>query len=115
MKKPHAPALRSYLRDHPEGATIAQMQKDVESLAKVNDHTLRNALGSMPDVYIDRWADPKRGQYQAVWCVIVPPPDCPYPTNRFRPETTWIKKNAAYRNNQSFCLGRTPAPVQDQL
>lgn len=113
MKKPWHPRIRVLLREHTDGLTTNQISLLVGG--DTDPNAIRRALEGMPDVYIDRWADPKRGQYQAVWCVIVPPPDCPYPTNRFRPETTWIKKNAAYRNNQSFCLGRTPAPVQDQL
>ena len=28
MKKPHAPAVRTYLRNHPEGATVREMLND---------------------------------------------------------------------------------------
>lgn len=106
MKKPHAPAVRVYLRNHPEGATICDMMKNVESLHNTSDHTLRNVLGSMPDAYIDRWADPKRGQYQAVWCVVIAPAHCPYPTDRFEHHSKWIDKHKAYAKGQSYALGR---------
>ena len=43
---------------------------------------IRGALEVMPDVYIDRWEGPKRGQYTAVWCIVVPPPHCPRPTKQ---------------------------------
>lgn len=106
MKKPHAPAVRVYLRNHPEGATLREMMQHVESLHKVSDHTLRNVLGSMPDAYVDRWADPKRGQYQAIWCVVIAPPHCPYPTDRFGPETQWVDKHKAYAKGKTYALGR---------
>ena len=46
--KTHAPAVRVYLRNHPEGATLREMMQHVEPLHKTSDHTLRNVLGSMP-------------------------------------------------------------------
>jgi len=106
MKKPHAPTVRAYLRQHLEGVTINELIQNVESLSHVNDHTLRNVLGSMPDVYIDRWADPKRGQYQAVWSIVIPPADCPYPTDRNRPESRWIDKHSAYVKGITYAQGR---------
>lgn len=36
---------------------------------------------AMPDAYIDRWEAVPRRQYAAVWCVVVPPEDCPRPEN----------------------------------
>jgi hypothetical protein len=38
-------------------------------------------LNKFPDAYIDRWI--KRGNITtAVWCVVVPPPNCPRPESR---------------------------------
>jgi hypothetical protein len=45
----------------------------------------------MPDTYIDRWAEPKRGQYVAIWCVLKVPADCPKPRKRRVIETIWRK------------------------
>ena len=106
MKKPHAPAVRTYLRNHPEGATVREMLQHVESLGKTSDLTLRNVLGSMPDAYIDRWADPKRGQYQAIWCVVIAPAHCPYPTDRFEHQTQWHDKHKAYAKGLTYAHGR---------
>jgi hypothetical protein len=53
-----------------------------EYLSRASD-SIYNALKAMPDSYIDRWTE---AQYQApaeaVWCVIVPPKDCPKPNAR---------------------------------
>lgn len=51
----------------------------------------------MPDAYIDRWVrEPgSRGQFQAVYMVVVPPADCPHPKDRF-PEvckTRWVDRS----------------------
>ena len=89
MKKPHAPALRDYLRACADGRTVEQIAPVIGASAR----TTRKVLYRMPDVYIDRWLkEPgNRGQYQAVWCIVTPPPHCPYPTERFLepPKTRW--------------------------
>lgn len=46
----------------------------------IKQDSVRQALDNMPDVYIDRYLEPVRGQYPAVWCAWVPPPNCPHPT-----------------------------------
>ena len=88
MKKPHTPAIREVLRAHPEGLTAKEIHLRLPHINKVT--TVKSSLGKMPDVYIDRWKDPVRGQWQAVWVAVTPPPNCPYPTNRFdKPKTHW--------------------------
>jgi len=40
-------------------------------------------LKNMPDTYIDRWVERTergRGKWTAVWCIVIPPLDCPQPT-----------------------------------
>jgi hypothetical protein len=37
------------------------------------------ALHKMPDAYIDRWVPAHNNLWAAVWCVVVPPEDCPKP------------------------------------
>lgn len=106
MKKPHAPAVRVYLRNHPEGATTNEMMLHVESLRNTSNNVLRNVLGTMPDAYIDRWAEPVRGQFQAVWCVVIAPPHCPYPTDRFEHHTQWVDKHKAYAKGFTYAHGR---------
>lgn len=89
MKTPHHPRIRLLLREYPEGMTSTQ----IGDRLGVKYGTVRRALDAMPDVYIDRWVlEPgSRGQFLAVWCVIVPPRNCPHPTDRTNAEvrTTW--------------------------
>ena len=75
MKPTREHELRALLRANPDGLSIAEI---AELTGRDNDN-VRKTLLSMPDVYRDRWDGPNRGQYTAVWCVVVPPPDCPKP------------------------------------
>jgi len=75
MKTPH---LRQLLRKHTDGLTIKDLARLIESS---RPNTLQ-ALKAMPDAYVDRWEGPNRGQYAAVWCVVVPPENCPHPTRK---------------------------------
>jgi hypothetical protein len=67
--------VRALLRANSDGLTLTQIN---ESL-KRNEANLRVVLRSMPDSYIDRWEPRKRKAHAAVWCVVVPPEDCPRP------------------------------------
>lgn len=87
MKTPIHPVIRGYLRKNTNGATLHEIAER-NGLAR---KSVRNALMGMPDAYIDRWAYPVRGQYQAVWCVVVPPPNCPHPDDR-HVHTNWDRK-----------------------
>jgi hypothetical protein len=62
--------VRVVLRAAPDGMTVAEIA-----------HTGR-ILKAMPDSYIDRWDGPSRGQWRAIWCVVVPPEDCPKPVTK---------------------------------
>lgn len=93
MKKPHAPEVRRLLRAHDEGLTVSEIMKMMPAISR--PVSARRVLENMPDAYIDRWVLPKRGQWQAVWCIVTPPPHCPYPTERFHPETRWAESSYA--------------------
>lgn len=71
-------ALREALRAHPEGLTIPTLMNFVP---RVDDRVIYHDLTVMPDTYIDRWIRSPRqgGKYLAVWCAVVPPPNCPHP------------------------------------
>jgi hypothetical protein len=53
--------------------------KEIMLALGVDRRVLIRSMQSMPDVYIDRWRGPVRGQYAAVWCVAAVPSDCPKP------------------------------------
>ena len=75
MKSKHD-LVRKVLRDSQDGLTVKQITEAVG----VDKDPLSRILQTMPDAYIDRWSGPTRGQYSAVWCVVVPPENCPRPT-----------------------------------
>jgi hypothetical protein len=75
MKSKHD-LVRKVLRESEDGLTAKQITEAVG----VDKDPLSRILQTMPDAYIDRWSGPTRGQYSAVWCVVVPPENCPYPT-----------------------------------
>lgn len=78
--KTYHPSIRQALRDHPDGLTVRQLGVFVPGLEGSKNGY--QALHAMPDAYIDRWEGPYRGQWRAVWCVVVPPPYCPKPERK---------------------------------
>jgi hypothetical protein len=68
-------SVRVALRGIPDGMTLEEIA-DLLGRPKTN---VRKVLKNMPDVYIDRWEVAPRGQYKAVWCIVIPPSDCPKP------------------------------------
>jgi hypothetical protein len=86
ISKPYGKALRLAitnsarvaLRGVPDGMTL----EELADLLDRPETNVRKVLKNMPDVYIDRWEVAPRGQYKAVWCVCIPPTDCPRPDGR---------------------------------
>lgn len=53
----------------------------IAELAETDKSHISRIVRSMPDAYIDRWL--KTGQrVTAVWCVVVPPDNCPRPERK---------------------------------
>jgi len=71
-------SIRVALRGVPDGMTL----NDLAELLGRDHSNVRKVLRNMPDTYIDRWETAPRGQYKAVWCIVVPPSDCPRPDGR---------------------------------
>lgn len=67
--------LRELLRQHPDGLSTSA----AAAITGIRANTLARTMHGMPDVYIDRWGTPKRGQWVAVWCIVNVPDDCPKP------------------------------------
>jgi len=76
MSKSKQNLVRKVLRESEDGLTVKQITVQVQ----VEADSLSRIFDAMPDAYIDRWTKPVRGQYRAVWCVVVPPENCPHPT-----------------------------------
>jgi hypothetical protein len=77
MSKSKHDLVRKALRDSSDGLTV----KQIVDLTQIDKDPLSRILQTMPDAYIDRWSGPTRGQYSAVWCVVIPPENCPHPVN----------------------------------
>jgi len=76
MRKSNVLALRILLRGDADGLTVAQMA----DLTGAPENSVLRSLKAMPDAYIDRWTTTGRQRYyRAVWCVVVPPENCPKP------------------------------------
>lgn len=78
------PLLREILRDNMDGLTLVQLMTQLARKVpdrKMDIDNVRKVLKKMPDTYIDRHTREcvRTGRYEAVWCVVVPPPDCPSP------------------------------------
>lgn len=88
----HTAAIRAMLHANPDGIRAREIQDALPGISRAT--TIMRTLHRMPDVYIDRWkpGQGKRGQFEAVWCIVVTPGNCPYPTDRFyKPQTQWVK------------------------
>jgi hypothetical protein len=69
--------IRELLRENPDGLTMSQILNEFPDRTLCN---VRKSLKALPDAYIDRWESAPRKAYKAVWCVVIPPEDCPHPT-----------------------------------
>jgi hypothetical protein len=71
--------IRALLRASPDGldvyALVGYLEREMSSIHK--------QLTRMPDAYIDRWTQTS-GSPRAVWCVVVPPENCPKPEPKRR-------------------------------
>jgi predicted Zn-ribbon and HTH transcriptional regulator len=77
MRRYASHELRELLRNNPEGLTVKEIMAVYNNRAESG---IRSILKNLPDSYIDRWQSAPRKQYRAVWCVVIPPEDCPHPT-----------------------------------
>ena len=77
MRKSNHEAVRKLLRAAPDGLSVRQIADELGLRAD----SVHGALGAMPDAYIDRWKT-DRGPSTAVWCVVVPPENCPRPERK---------------------------------
>ena len=77
MRKSNQPQLRALLRIHTDGLTVLEMSE----MSGLPTNSVLASLKCMPDAYIDRWK-PARGKDAGVWCVVVPPENCPKPERK---------------------------------
>jgi hypothetical protein len=68
-------SLRSLLRANPDGLDIGT----IANVLSREPSNIRKRLALMPDAYIDRWLRQRGNPPLAIWCVVVPPENCPKP------------------------------------
>jgi hypothetical protein len=73
-------SLRTLLRDNPDGLDVGTIANYLER----EPSNIRKLLAGMPDAYIDRWMRHLRNPPTAIWCIVVPPENCPKPENQRR-------------------------------
>jgi len=80
MYKSNHHAVRMLLQKYPDGLPVSEIAERLEKPPE----PVRRALITMPDAYIDRWISGRehRKQWAAVWCVVVPPENCPKPKEK---------------------------------
>ena len=77
MKIDAASQVRRLLRSVSDGLTL----NEIAERTGCSYRSVHRAVQGMPDIYIDRWQAPEGAYpYQAVWCVVTPPENCPHPT-----------------------------------
>lgn len=71
--------VRELLRQTSDGMTVGDILKALPGTDKSH---ISRILNNMPDAYIDRWqSDKTKRWHRAVWCVVIPPENCPKPQN----------------------------------
>ena len=79
MKTQWPEKLRAILRNEEDGSTVAELALRLDA-RKVS---IASALTRMPDTYVDRWTEASQSRpYEAVWCIVTPPENCPKPTRK---------------------------------
>ena len=80
MRTNSTQSLRTLLRASPDGLDVGTIANTLER----EPSNVRKLLAGMPDAYIDRWVRQRGNPPIAIWCVIVPPDNCPRPDNKRR-------------------------------
>ena len=76
MHKSNHHAIRMLLQQYHDGLTVSELAERLEK----DRASISQALSLMADAYIDRWISCR--QWAAVWCVVVPPENCPKPNKK---------------------------------
>jgi len=67
--------IRDILLEAEDGLTLVEIGEKMGT----TERSLRKTIGIVWGVYIDRWTNPKRGQYAAVYMCADVPEDAPHP------------------------------------
>ena len=78
MRHSNHKAIRELLLQNPDGLMVSEVAK---ALGVKND-SIKVALRSMVDTYVDRWVKLRGSPMAAVWCAVEVPPNCPKPEEK---------------------------------
>ena len=83
-------SIRELLRANSDGMDVGTIANTVNR----EPENVRRVLNAMPDAYIDRWTRfGGVGRPSAVWCVVVPPENCPPPETKRRRKQSETNSN----------------------
>jgi hypothetical protein len=88
MKKSRHQMIRNMLLESEDGMTVKEI---TERFDDATTKTICKTLKLIYGIYIDRWTVVKRGSYAAVYMCVDIPENAPHPTERYIPETMWVK------------------------
>jgi hypothetical protein len=78
MRTQATQSIRTLLRENPDGMDVGTLANRLNR----EPNSIRGRLKLMPDVYIDRWERHGGNPPLAIWCVVVPPENCPKPATK---------------------------------
>lgn len=84
MRHSNHTVIRLHLHEYQDGMGVAQLSKHLE----IAQSAVLRALKAMPDAYIDRWVERYHKPPHAIWCVVIPPENCPKPEPKGRKNVT---------------------------
>jgi len=83
-------SIRALLRINPDGMDVGT----IANTTNREPENVRRLLKTMPDAYIDRWTRfGGIGKPSAIWCVVVPPENCPPPETKRRRKQSETNSN----------------------
>ena len=70
--------IRELLLSSEDGMTIKQICQRLDR----EYHNISKLVKTMPDAYIDRYREWQTNCYEAIWCVVEVPANCPKPERK---------------------------------
>ena len=111
MRTNTTPSLRKLLRANPDGLDVGTMANYLER----EPSNIRKLLSTMPDTYIDRWIRQSGNPPMAIWCVVVPPENCPRPDTKRHRIRDGRQPKQTFATLEQVTAGATPRPSNKSM
>jgi hypothetical protein len=99
-------SLRELLRANPDGLDVGTIANNLDR----EPSNIRKLLSTMPDTYIDRWVRKNGNPPMAIWCVVVPPENCPRPDIQRKRIRDGRQPNQTFTETEQVTARATPRP-----